>query len=167
MLAQDETEDERWGEVRWLLRLGVANVECNLGYYAESADRLEILLTELDEDRIRPWPYTGGAKTYWRILGYYVLGFDFLFLGRYEEAQRLAERSLALAEKSGSQWLRIMGIEGLVRVLIYRDDCRRAEKHAHELLRIARTHRDRVQAARGLWILAQALAGQGSYARAR
>ena len=119
LLAQGHTDDERWLEARWLFRYRVAVGYFNWGKYAESADQLRTLLRELDEGRFSPWPYTDEARCFWQIEASLWLGFDALFLGRYEETQRLAERSIALAEQIGSQLLKAEGLGALTMALIY------------------------------------------------
>ena len=81
LLAQGNADDERWIEVRWLLRYRVAQGNFNWGNYAESADQFRTLLLELDEGRFRPWPYTDEARCYWQIEGNLWLGYDVLRLG--------------------------------------------------------------------------------------
>ena len=142
LLAQGNADDERWIEVRWLLRYSVAQGNYIWGNYAESADLFRTLLLELDEGRFRPWPYTDEARCCWRIRGVRWLGFDALDLGQYEEAQRLAEQSIALAEQIGSQFFRSFGLGVLASALIYLGHCREAEKHAREQLRIHRSYRN-------------------------
>ncbi len=167
LLTQGNADDERWLEVRWLLRYRIAQGNYIWGNYAESADLFRTLLLELDEGRFRPWPYTDEARCCWRIRGVRWLGFDALDLGQYEEAQRLAEQSIALAEQIGSQFFRSFGLGVLASALIYLGHCREAEKHAREQLRIHRSYRDFRREAASLWRAALALAGQGDYIRAR
>jgi predicted ATPase/DNA-binding SARP family transcriptional activator len=167
LLAQGHANDERWLEARWLLRYRVAVGNFNWGKYAESADQLRTLLRELDEGRFRPWPYTDEARCYWQIEASLWLGFDVLFLGRYEETQRLAERSIVRAEQIGSQLLKAEGLGALTMALVYLGDCRKADKSVREQLRIYRLHRNPGLVAQCLWRMAQALAGAGDYLRAR
>ena len=167
LLAQGNEDDERWLEARWLLRYRVAQGNFGWGSYAESADQFRTLLRELDEGRFKPWPYTDEARCYWQIEASLWLGFDVLFLGQYEETQRLAEQSIVLAELIGSQLLKAEGLGALTMALIYLGNCREAEKYAREQLRIYRLHRNPGLAAQSLWRAAQALAGQGDYLRAR
>ena len=129
--------------------------------------RLRALLLELGEGRFRPWPYTDEARCYWQIEGNLCLGYDVLRLGQFEEAQHLAERSLALAEQTRSQLHRAECLGVLAMALIHLGDCREAEKYAREQLWIYRSDRNPRLEAWALWVAAQALAGQGDYIRAR
>ncbi len=167
LLAQGETDDERWREMRWLLRYRLAQGHRTWGNYAEAVALFRTLLPELDEGRFRPWPYTDDARYRWQIDGRMQLGRSMLCLGEYAEAQRLAEQSIALAKQIGAEGLR-WECDGLrAEALIYADDCREAEKTARELLRAFRAVGASVGVAWAFWIMGQALAGLGSYVRAR
>jgi predicted ATPase/DNA-binding SARP family transcriptional activator len=167
LLAQAETDDERWREVRWSLRYAMATRHFHEGHYFETAASLRTLLQELAEGRFKPWPYTDEARYHWQSEGYFWLDLCALFLGQYEEALRLAEQNLALAEQTGAPFLKTVGLERLATALLYTDDCQQAEQRARELLTVCRAHGNRRGGARASWTLGQALAGQGSYVRAR
>ncbi len=167
LLAQGHANDERWLEAQWLLRYRVAVGYFGWGKYAESADQLRTVLRELDEGRFTPWPYTNEARFYWQIEASLWLGFDVLFLGRYEETQCLAERSIVLADQISSQLLKAEGLGALTMALIYLDNCRKANRSVREQLRIYRLHRNPWLVAQSLWRMAQTLAGEGDYLRAR
>ena len=133
----------------------------------ESANLFETLLPELDEDRFKLWPYTEEARYFWQTKVCQWWGYDALHLGHYEEARRLAERSLALGEQSGIPSLRLDGLISLASVLITTGDCRQAEMHLREYLRISRAHGLKYLVAVAFYHLGLALAGQGAYVRAR
>ena len=109
LLAQTETDDERWREVRWSLRYAMATRHFHEGHYVETAASLDTLLKELEAGRFKPWPYTAEAGYHWQSQGYIWLHSCALFLGQYEEALRLAEQSLARrrsrpARRFSKQW---------------------------------------------------------------
>ena len=171
LLAQTETDDERWDErwreVRWSLRYAMATRHFHEGHYVETAASLGTLLQELEAGRFKLWPYTDEARYHWLSQGYFWLHLCALFLGQYEEALRLAEQSLALAEQTGAPFLKIVGLDSLAVALIHADDCQQAEQRARELLTLCRAHGNPLGVARASWLIGQALAGQGSYVRAR
>ena len=80
---------------------------------------------------------------------------------------RLAEQSLALAEQTGAPFLKTVGLDSFAVALIQSGDCQQAEQRARELLTLCRAHGNRLGVARASWLIGQALAGQGSYVRAR
>jgi tetratricopeptide (TPR) repeat protein len=167
LLAQGETDAERWREVHWLLRYRLAKGHHTWGNYAEAVALFRLLLPELDEGRFRPWPYTDDARYLWQIVGRWWLGQSRLCLGEYEEAQRLAEQNIALAEQIGAEGLR-WECDGLrAEALIYAGDCRQAEKDTRELLRAFRGVGFSTGTAWAFFMLGGALAGLGSYVRAR
>ena len=168
LLAQGETDDDRWWEVRWLLRYGIAQGYYQAqGHYAEAADLVRTLLVELDTGRFRPWPYIDDARSHWQIDGSWHLGWCALYLGKYEEAQRVAEQGIALANQIGAESLRWYSVALHAETLIYTNDCKEAEKSARELLRAFRSINSSAGAAMAFWIAGMALAGMGSYSRAR
>ena len=70
LLAQTETDDERWDErwreVRWSLRYAMAIRYLHEGRYAQTAASLGTLLHELEEGQFKPWPYTDEARYHWQ-----------------------------------------------------------------------------------------------------
>ena len=114
LLAQAETDDERWDErwreVRWSLRYAMATRHFHEGHYVETAASLGALLQELEAGRFKPWPYTDEARYHWQSQGYIWLHSCALFLGQYVEALHLAEQSLALAEQTGAPFLKTVGL---------------------------------------------------------
>jgi tetratricopeptide (TPR) repeat protein len=153
--------------VRWALRYALAARHSHEGRYVETAASFDALLQELEAGRFRPWPYTDEARYHWQSQIYVWLHWCALFLGQYEEALRLAEQSLALADQPGALFHKPEGLELLAQALIYAGDCQQAEQRARELLMVCRAHGNRLGVARASWFLGQALAGQGSYMRAR
>ena len=125
------------------------------------------LLVELDAGCFRPWPYTDDARSRWQIDGSWHLGWCALYLGKYEEAQRVAEQGIALANQIGAESLRWDSVALRAETLIYANDCKEAEKSARELLRAFRSINSSAGAAMAFWIAGMALAGMGSYSRAR
>jgi len=165
--ADDERTDDRWVEIRWLLRFRMAFGHLCWRNCIESARIFETILPELDEGRFRPWPYSDEARHYWQIKGTMWWGWDAVHLARYEEAGRLAEQCLALGEQSGVPSLRMDGLILLAGVRMRTGECRKAENHLREYLRISRAHGLKYLVAVAFHHLGMALAGQGSYLRAR
>jgi tetratricopeptide (TPR) repeat protein len=130
---------------------------------------MEALLPELDNGRFSVWPHCDDARSYYQMQGYRCLGFAAIHRGEEEVAQRLAEQSIALAERIGAPLLKTEGLHMLSHALIYQGDCQQAEKHARELLQITRAYGQEGQTfgTIALWTIGLALAGQGSYVRAR
>jgi len=167
LLARGGASDERWAEIGWRLRFRVAFGHLCWRNCVESARLFETLLPELAEGRFTLWPYTEEARYFWQTKVCQWWGYDALHTGQYDEARRLAEQGLALAEQSGIPLFRLDGLILLASVLIATGDCRQAETHLREYLRISRAHGLKYLVAVAFYHLGLALVGQGAYVRAR
>ena len=165
--ADDEQTDERWAEIGWRLRFRVAFGHLCWRNCAESARLFETLLPELDQGRFELWPYTEEARCFWQTKVCQWWGYDALHLSQYEEARRLAEQGLALAEQSGIPFFKLNNLILLASVLISTGACRQAETYLREYLRIARAYGLKHLIAVAFYHLGLALVGQGAYVRAR
>jgi predicted ATPase/DNA-binding SARP family transcriptional activator len=167
LLAQEGTSDERWQEVRWLLKYGMAQGKRKWGNNAEARDLCRTLLLELEENRFELWPYSDDARYSWQIDVGKTLGYCVLYQGDYVEARRVVEQSITLAKRIGAEEPRWECEMVRAEELLYADDCREAEKTAREWLRACRAVGYTGGLAWSFWIMGMARAGLGSYVRAQ
>ena len=166
--ADDERpSDERWQEVRWTLQFRIALGYAEHGCDSEGVRRLNVLLPELKAGQLKLWPYCDEARYFPQMLGYRCLGFAAANLGHDQEAQRLAEQSVALAEQIGAPFFRLAGLLVLASTGISLGEHRQAEIYARENLKILRAHRIWVYTSLSISLIGMAAAGQANTLRAR
>ena len=143
LLEADAVKDDAWKEIRWILRRMTAWHKQFGGDIAGSEALFRELLLELERDRFPMFPYTHDSSEGWQGEALSAQGFNALALGKYAEARRFAEQSIATFEALDNEYMVAYAARVLVLALVYTGDFEHAQKWALTSLKTAQAYEDR------------------------
>ncbi len=143
LMAADPIKDREWQAVHWLLRRMIAWHKQFQGDSLGSSEQFRELLLELAGEPLPLFPYTPDAHLAWRGEATYAQGFNALALGRYDEAIRSAEESIAVFRELGNEYMVAYAARVLALCLVHTGAFEQAQQWALASLKTAQAYEDR------------------------
>jgi predicted ATPase/DNA-binding SARP family transcriptional activator len=166
-LGDASAGDARWAEARWFHRRMAAWIRYKRGDFARSSQLFREVAAEVEEDRVRLWPYTVAAAKIWLPEACAGMAYDAIAQGEYAEARRLAEEAVGAAERLGSGFGRMVASSSLVSALIDAGEYERVEHEAQRFLSAATRFGDALMIASALASMGRIQFLSGRHDRAR